>query len=601
MKMPILHSIVCLVCSFVTCINSCKGRPIPACPGNDCVISSYPSSNPLQVDLPLGTVLGTKVDYSAQRFTLPYAQPPVGQLRFASPQSLTLFDASVYEATKLPSACMQQLDGRYNIADVSEDCLYLNIYRPTPSGSAKNERMPVMVWIHGGSFVSGSSTAPGLDGSWLASQNNVIVVTIQYRLGMFGFFSPGAFTDESGTTSSDAKVQGNQGGRDAVQALRFLQDNIGAFGGDSNRITVAGQSSGAHLIRSLLNAPSAAPLFQRAILHSDPANFGTQTQTTSRHVSDFALSQTSCSDLSCLRSMSAGDLLDASTAAVQAGQSIDASVAVTEVWRPFVGSFTGSAFEDNPSGAMASGKPIIFTNVENEAGSAVGSLLMPTGADAQSAQMRGYPFSMTREQLLGQMFNDGRASTLSSASQYGMNTNTSAYPSPAQIRLYSQADDSLRRNLETILTQGMFTCPTWNNAQRYASRTPAYVAIFDRGLQYPSNEGIDYCSEDGRVCHEDDIRLVFVDPSKATDGATQKVMREVQARWMGFVRSGSPNAGGYGGWNSVDSSQQTAQVMRLGANDGSSVMDAISLQSGQYAGCGQVWASEVKYDWQLYG
>ncbi|KAJ1024130.1 hypothetical protein NDA16_002969 [Ustilago loliicola] len=440
--------------------------------------------------MPLGSVVGTSTSYSAQRFTLPYAQPPVGSLRFASPRPLTSLNASgVYDATQLPQACMQTPDPRYNINNVSEDCLYLNVYRPSPSSGSSSPK-PVLVWVHGGSLVSGSSTAPGLDGSYLATQNNILVVTIQYRLGMFGFFSPPTFTDES--SSSPNEVQGNQGIRDAIQALSFIKDNIAAFGGDPNAVALAGQSSGAHLIRALLNSPSASPLFSKAILHSDPANFGTQTLTTSKTVSQFAMDRTSCSDLACLRGLLASDILDASSATAQAGQSIEDAVAVSEGFRPFIGSLTGSPFEADPT---AGGKPIIFTNVENEAGSAVGQMLLPTSPGATSAQLRAYPVALGREQLLEQMFNGGRAQTLSSAAQYSMTSNTS-FPPGSRVQVYASADDSLRRNLETVLTQGMFTCPTWFNALRYPN---AYIALFERGITYPSNAGNDYCEQDGRV------------------------------------------------------------------------------------------------------
>ncbi|CDU24321.1 related to para-nitrobenzyl esterase [Sporisorium scitamineum] len=598
--MTLLSSLACLLCSLVTCLNQCSAVPIPSCPANDCIIYTAPPSptnTSLQVTLPFGLVFGTTTDYAAHRFTLPYARPPVGLLRFSSPQPLSPF-TTVYNATQLPKACMQQPDSRYGISEenISEDCLYLNIYRPAKGAVGR----PVLVWVHGGSFVQGSSTAPGLDGSWLASRYNIVVVTVQYRLGMFGFFSPTGFTDESASSSS-SNIQGNQGVRDTVSALQFIHDNIGSFGGNPNSVTLAGQSSGAHLIRSLLNAPSAASLFQRAILHSDPANFGTPTLKTSADVSDFALSQTDCSDLQCLRSMSAVDLLSASTTTVQAGQSIDASVAMGEVWRPFLGDLIGPAFEQDPSAATAS-KPIIFTNVENEGGSMVGTMLLPTGAGASSAELRACPVTMTREQLLDEMFNAGRGGKLSNVTQYGMNTNTSAYPSPARVELYSQSNDSLRRNLETVLTQGEFTCPTWFNAQRYSTKAPSYVTLFEKGIRYPSNVGNDYCQDD-RVCHEDDIQLVFTDPGKV-DATKREVVKEVQARWVGFATNGDPNTDKYGGWRSVGAGQQSARVLRLGVRTSgaaSSVLDTISLQTAQYAACGQVWHSEIKFDWQLYG
>ena len=563
---------------------------------------------------------------------------------------------------------MQEPNPAYGISQdgVSEDCLYLNVYRPNPS-AGKGGKLPVLVWVHGGSFVSGSASAPGLDGGWLSSQYGVVVVTVQYRLGMFGFLSGDGLMDHVSKRGESAQVRytginttqgqqnpqpgqdakglynrinnpqgmretnpkpsifprynrinttqgsqkrsdptinisGNQGLQDLILALQFLQSNIASFSCNPSSITLAGQSSGAHLIRSLLNSPSATSLFHKAILHSDPANFGTQTLTTSNLVSSYALSQTSCSDLTCLRNMSAGEVLSASTASVQAGPGIDVSVASAEVWRPYIGELTGAAFEEDPGKNEIGGKPIIFTNVENEGGSVVGNMLLPSGVGAESAQLRAYPVTLSREQLLEQMFNGNRAPTLNSAPQYAMNSTTSAYPQPAQVQIFSNASDGFRRNLETILTQGMFTCPTWNNALRYAAKAPVYVGLFEKGITYPSNQGNDYCAG-GRVCHEDDIQLVFSDPNKV-DGQKKAVVKEVQARWVNFMRNGNPNGGGYGGWNSVGTNKGTAQVLRLGVDGGKgkgSMLDTISLQTGQYAGCGQVWGSQVKYDWQLYG
>lgn len=585
--MPLLGPLLCLLCSFITCIGVCDAAPVQLCASASS--RCLDSSNPLQVELPLGSVRGAQTGYGAQRFSLPYAQPPVGSLRFAPCQSLTAFTntSTVYDASNLPKACMQTPNPPYKITSgsVSEDCLYLNVFRPSSSGSAAK---PVLVWIHGGSFVSGSSTAPGLDGSYLATQNDLIVVTLQYRLGIFGFFSP----------SSDPSI-GNQGISDVITALKFLRDNIASFGGDPASITLAGQSSGAHLIRSLLSSPNASPLFHKAILQSDPANFGTQTLATSQLVSEFAMEQTPCSDVQCLRGMGAADLAGVSSQTAQAAGVIGDAVATAEVWRPYLGDVTGDAFEKDPGASLsaAAKKPIVITTVENEGGSVVGSMLEPTSVDAESAELRAYPVSLSRDQLIQQMFNDGRGTILASAAQYAMSSNTSAYPVPATVQLFSKATDSLRRNLEALLTQGMFTCPTWSNAQRYPQ---AYVGIFEKGLTYPSNADNDYCTAYGRVCHEDDILLVFSDPNKVVE-ERREVVKEVQARWIAFTKTGSPNAGQYQGWEEAGNGQQAIKAMRLGASASGSTMDSIALKEGQYAGCGEVWGGEVKFDWQLYG
>ncbi|XP_010812953.2 carboxylesterase 3 isoform X2 [Bos taurus] len=145
------------------------------------------------------------------------------------------------------------LDGKHQTFPISEDCLILNIYSPAeaPSGAGR----PVMVWFHGGSLVTGTATSH--DGSALAAYGDVVVVTVQYRLGFLGFFSTG-----------DKHAPGNWGFLDVVAALRWVQGNITPFGGDFNSVTIFGESSGASVVSALVLSPLAAGLFHRAIAQS---------------------------------------------------------------------------------------------------------------------------------------------------------------------------------------------------------------------------------------------------------------------------------------------------------------------------------------------
>jgi para-nitrobenzyl esterase len=139
----------------------------------------------------------------------------------------------------------------------SEDCLYLNIWRP--AGVAASARLPVMVWIPGGGWTDGSGSAPLYDGGRLA-QRGVIVVTINYRVGAFGFLAHAALARENAQASS-----GNYGLLDQFAALRWVQRNIGAFGGDSHRVTIFGESAGSMSVNLLTVSPPARGLFQRVI------------------------------------------------------------------------------------------------------------------------------------------------------------------------------------------------------------------------------------------------------------------------------------------------------------------------------------------------
>ncbi len=197
---------------------------------------------------------------------IPYAQPPIGVLRFLPPQPLARWEG-VRDATKFgPIAAqhpsrMDRLTGRTQVPS-SEDCLYLNVWSP----AADAARRPVMVWIHGGAFVTGTGSTPWYNGVSFAAQGDVVVVTINYRLGMLGFLH----LAELG--GADYVSSGNCGMLDQVAALEWVRDNIAAFGGDPNRITIFGESAGAMSVGVLLAMPTAKGLFQQAILQSGAAH-----------------------------------------------------------------------------------------------------------------------------------------------------------------------------------------------------------------------------------------------------------------------------------------------------------------------------------------
>ncbi|KAM4833541.1 carboxylesterase 1D-like [Thomomys bottae] len=230
-------------------------------------------SSPPVVNTVQGKVLGKYV--SLQGFAqpvavflgVPFAKPPLGSLRFAPPQPAEPW-SFVKNTTSYPPMCSQDAVGAQVLSELftnrkesiplsfSEDCLYLNIY--TPADLTKNSRLPVMVWIHGGALlVGGASTYDGLA---LAAHEDVVVVTIQYRLGIWGFFSTG-----------DEHSRGNWGHLDQVAALRWVQDNIASFGGNPGSVTIFGESAGGESVSVLVLSPLTKNLFHRAISESGVA------------------------------------------------------------------------------------------------------------------------------------------------------------------------------------------------------------------------------------------------------------------------------------------------------------------------------------------
>ena len=196
---------------------------------------------------------------------IPFAAPPVGALRWTAPQPVPKW-SGVRDASKFGNVCIQPPgQGRLNIANMagspptSEDCLYLNVW--TGAASA-GEKRPVMIWWFGGAFTEGGGAVPLYDGTALAKKG-VVVVTMNYRLGAFGFFAHPALTAES-----PHKASGNYGLMDMLASARWVKNNIAAFGGDPDNVTVFGQSAGAMAIASLVASPEAKGLFKRAISES---------------------------------------------------------------------------------------------------------------------------------------------------------------------------------------------------------------------------------------------------------------------------------------------------------------------------------------------
>ncbi|HAO29862.1 MAG TPA: carboxylesterase [Treponema sp.] len=257
------------VCIFLLSIVSCSSQ-------KQAVVSKNTSQT---VQTKSGAVRGLCLDEkNVELFAgIPYAQPPLGPLRWKEPQALAPW-TGVYDAFAFAPKAMQSKqkwyerfiyrniiyhdpDGdRSDALEMSEDCLYLNIWRPSTAGS--NDKLPVLVYIHGGSLMSGSSATESFDGSTFA-QKNIIVVTIAYRLGVFGYFADESLAEESpfGTT-------GNYGLLDQIAALKWVHENISAFGGNENNITIAGESAGASSVCALCVSPLAKGLFTRAIAES---------------------------------------------------------------------------------------------------------------------------------------------------------------------------------------------------------------------------------------------------------------------------------------------------------------------------------------------
>ncbi|MEI4507351.1 carboxylesterase family protein [Sphingopyxis sp. CCNWLW253] len=225
-----------------------------AFPGSAAAHSGQP-----EVKIASGRVAGTSDGDVVSFKGLPYAAPPVGDLRWRAPKKAERWSGT-RKADTYGAICQQihqPKDNGVGPLPMSEDCLTLNVFAPVAAKKA-----PVMVWIHGGGYVNGSGTAALYDGSALAREG-VVVVTLNYRLGRFGFFAHPALTADA-----DGEAVGNYGLMDMIAALKWVRDNAARFGGDPRQVTIFGESAGGAAVNALMTSPAARGLFVRGIVQS---------------------------------------------------------------------------------------------------------------------------------------------------------------------------------------------------------------------------------------------------------------------------------------------------------------------------------------------
>ena len=267
-------------------------------------ILSAAISDPVRIDTGLiSGIAGTTDDVRVYK-GIPYAAPPVGELRWREPRPPSHWEG-VRKADEFSPVCMQQQRAPNPSAPApSEDCLYVNVWTAAKSAS---ERRPVIVWTYGGAFTSGAGSVPMYDGDALA-RKGAVVVTYNYRLGIFGFLAHPELTKESTHNAS-----GNYALMDMATVLRWVQKNIANFGGDPKRVTIDGESAGSMLVSAMVGSPQGKGLFQRAIGQSGAwmgVNIGKMTTRAQAEENGQKLAQAlGAASIAELRAKPAGDLL----------------------------------------------------------------------------------------------------------------------------------------------------------------------------------------------------------------------------------------------------------------------------------------------------
>jgi len=499
----------------------------------------------LNTATPIGTAHGTVDPSGATRFTVKYATAN----RWA-PSTLAStwgFPTGSVNETVFPLACPQP---GVDPTAYTEDCLSMVLY--VPPGLEVMSNAQTLMWIHGGSFVVGSATGPGLDGSKLAIATNSIVAVVQYRLGALGFMSPDGAT--------------NLAVKDIVNALQFLKKVAPAFGGTPSKITLAGQSSGANMIRALLAVPSAASLFNSAILHSDPMNYGFLAPATQQTLQSKFNSLINCTatDVSCKNSLSLSAILDAQQTLYNTASSLDPSTGDFEPIRPVRdGSFITSSL-DSTAPFPSVNKPVMVTSVLHDAGFAIYKQFPDPIPEDWFAPVCQHTFGPTR-------------------------TNT-IVTSPNYIPIVplSGAVDG-RVQLQLVGTDYLWRCSGWTLARSWVQNGgTAYVGEFEVGASYPGNEAVQFCTQSGVVCHQDDIQIVFGTVQNPTP-AQASLIAEVQKRYKAFIANGDPNVADLPNW--APATTTDVHALKLGGS-GEVTVGACDPS---------FWGLGVQYDYQVYG
>lgn len=443
---------------------------------------------------------------------IPYAAPPVGNLRWKAPQPVPHWDG-VRDATHFGHQCWAaKAFAGPAVANSSEDCLYLNVWSGAKSRSAK---LPVMVWFHGGGFQFGSGSDPASDGTMLAKKG-VVVVTLNYRLGVFGFLSRPDLDAESGGRKS-----GMYGIQDLIAALTWVKDNISQFGGDPDNVTVFGESAGSHAIGILMSSPLAKGLFHKAIGESGAFWESEIRPYGDAQATGVALgAQLNAPTLERLRQISAAELVDAT----------DWNLEVATKFSPVV---DGYVLPELPYLRFKNGR-------QNDVPLIAGWNM------AEGSLFHGYSLP----------HDTAKAFTDAAAKKFGtenMKDFLQHYPASSAEQA-AQSAEALVGDLSI-----KYETWTWALQQQKTGRSPVFVYNFSFTSPFTPVAG-----------HVTEVAYVFGNflprpfHGKAAATAQDHAMSEaIQSYWTNFARTGNPNGPGLPQWPQF-AGDETGQAIHLG-------------------------------------
>ena len=459
------------------------------------------AGDPAVVQTATGRVRGLVAEDRRTFSGIPYAAAPVGDRRWQPPQPMPSW-RGVRDATLPGSRCPQP-----NATGTSEDCLFLNVTTPPVSAGT---RLPVMVWIHGGSLTTGAGS--DYDASRLLAGGRVLLVTINYRLGALGFLAHPAL--DRGRSKSGA-----YGFADQTAALRWVRRNIAAFGGNPGNVTVFGESAGGGSVCAQLASPAAAGLFQRAIVESAPCVTNPAAQPWWRHLTQSeslgvqAAARFGCADpatAACLREVPIDELLAAAVPASQIA---------------FPPAFGGDVMPEDPGVAVSSGRfnrvPVMHLGTRDEHRLFIAFEELAAGRPITEAEYQ----AAVRAQ-----FGDDATRLLA---RYP----SAAYGSPGLA-------------LSALFTDGAWSCPALWTERALARFVPTFAAEFADRNAPPLFPGTESVSFPLGAYHAAELQYLFGGPvfPDRLNAAQTRLSRQMVRYWLRFAATGNPNSVGSPVW-----------------------------------------------------
>ncbi|KAG0033086.1 hypothetical protein BGZ81_009413 [Podila clonocystis] len=515
----------------------------------------------------LGTLQGHRDSTAFRFYGIPYAEPPVGKNRFAAPRPLTNQNKStLVDVNTFGHACTQ-VEAKFTVdefalgAGQSEDCLYLNVFTPTLKGET-NKGIPVMVYVHGGAYSALSGTSPSFEPGNLVSRGGVVVVTLNYRLGIFGLF-------QNQPAISKSAAPGNLPTRDHIAALQWVQKNIANFGGNPKQVTIFGESAGGWSMRALLSAPSAFGLYKNVISQSDLIGLPFSGPEFAAEIGSRILQELNCSasDLACAQNKTTSQINTAQQKTLEAVQRLPGNrwIPGATEYRPCV---DGDLIPANLEELVQQGKHNTRANI----------------LWGHTHTLRGVGDTARFQKLMASPF-------------YTLN---------------SSDPDTVRDQVAAAGTDLYWTCPYQALGREAAkSGSTVYMYQINRGRSTTNAMGApsspsNFCI--GKTCHTDDIVPSFgsgdVVIGVEQTGEDARFARQVIDWFSTFARTGDPNPKegkiGLAGtnadvtqtkWQKYSGSHDVLQMNTNGSSMGTS-QDQVRCE----------WVEKnVKFDYHLYG